>query len=173
MAKLKQIIKEEMELASEGHGGFAGAARQKQRSQMHRDRAFRASQTLSGLMRDFGATPPEGIDRYFVDEVVRMFQQLLNHGQPVNRPPVREGSDEMKVIEAWMDNDIGRIVAAAYTDKAEYESVKSDLEKLSKNYNMAMGKQAAEAGNLVGRQSGLQTDDAWAARVQGYESVKK
>ena len=173
MAKLKQIIKEEMELASEGHGGFAGAARQKKRSQMHSDRMFRGTQALSGLMRDFRATPPDGIDRFSVDEVVNMFQQLLKYGQPLDRPPVREGSDEMKVIEAWMDNDIGRIVAAAYTDKAEYERVKSDLEELSRDYNMAMGKQSAEAGNLVGRQSGLQTDEAWAARVQGYESVKK
>ena len=136
MAKLKQIIKEEMELASEGHGGFAGAARQKQRGQMHTDRRFRAGQVNSKLMSDYKATPPEGINQYHVDNVLNMFKELMKERKPrPDRNKIPETSEEMEVVKAWMGNDIGKIVAAAYVGEEDITSPKrqAELDSIFKN----------------------------------------
>lgn len=136
MAKLKQIIKEEMELASEGHGAFTGAKRQKQRSKMHTDRRFRAGQVNSQLMRDYKATPPEGIDQVHVDNVLDMFKELIKERKPrPRRNKIPEKSLEMEVVKAWMGNAIGKIVAAAYVGEEDITSPKrqAELDSIFKN----------------------------------------
>ena len=134
--RLVKMILEELDTMSEGPGGMIRGKRE--RARHSRMSAIRHKGTLENneLMKTHNATPPEGINQYFVDNVLTMFKELVKERKPRSgRNKIPETSKEMKVVKAWMGNAIGKIVAAAYVGEEDITSPKrqAELDSIFKN----------------------------------------
>jgi len=134
--RLLRIIKEELDAMSEGPGGMIRGKRE--RARHSRMSAIRHRGTLENneLMKTHNATPPEGINKFHVDNVLIMFKELMKERKPrPDRNKIPENSLEMEVVKAWMGNAIGKIVAAAYVGEEDITSPKrqAELDSIFKN----------------------------------------
>ena len=122
--RLVKMILEELDAMGEGHGAFVRGKRERDRHS--RMSAIRHRGTLNNneLMKKHNANPPEGINPYFVDDVLSMFKELVKYRKPTRDHKIPEGSKVMEVVKAWMGNAIGKIVAAAYVGEEEITSPK-------------------------------------------------
>jgi hypothetical protein len=132
--RLVKMILEELDAMGEGHGGMRRG--QRERDRYSRMSAIRQRGTLNNneLMKKHNATPPEGIDQYYVGNVLTMFKELVKERKPrPGRNKIPENSLEMEVVKAWMGNAIGKIVAAAYVGEEDLATLESELKNIEED----------------------------------------